>query len=477
MKIQKKKNKTDIKKIITGLIVLLFIVCGIIFRDQIKSFAMPPASITMLNSLSVDLSSDADLADDATWNTSRVNGLVSFDAYVMGRTGNIQYFFWPDCYNPALATTATYDQTVAACGAPLTYSNNPGLVLSNTYSGITYDYPQAGIKYPRIIVERNEINSPLTSITIYIKPSIDFYAWTQPTTTGETNPSWISHSGDTAIQAYYHDNVQFTWTVLGLPAGNTCVASQIPATGSGLTWAGSKPLAGARVDILGQINGGLWKFDLLCNTSANAWRNRPNNLTLTFIVSPAVSLKAELVGSPTTNVTSVNGQTIPFDAGGTGISINSRIKLTGSFAGPVTTCSITSSQSSFLSPNPFVFTTSPRQITTTPVDVASDFTLSCSYTSGGITSTSWTMIQAIIAKGNCAFYGDNNIQALFFCKNSFSAMNGADNLDMKGSIVARGFDITSSSYNVFFQYDQRLADKEPPGFRYLNIPRAKEVGN
>lgn len=473
---QKKKNKIDIRKLIVGSVFLLAITVVIVFRDQIKSFAMPPAAITMINSLSVDLTSNADLADDAVWNTGRVNGLVSFDAHVTGRTGNIDYFFWPDCYNPALAATATYDQTVAACGAPLTYANNPGLVLSNTYTGITYDYPQAGIKYPRIIVARNGINSPLTSITIYLKPSMSFRAETLTTTDGDSeNITWISQPGST-IQAYYHDSVRFVWTVKGIIDPSTLCEATQSASGSDITWTGTKNPTGT--ETLGEISGGTHTFTLTCHTSVDAWRDRSNTRTLTFIVSPAVSLKAELVQSPTTNITSTNGQTLAFNAGGAGIPINSKIKLTGSFFGPITTCSINSSQSSYIVPtNPFTFTTSGSQTTTIPVDQASDFTLSCSYTSGATTSTSWTKIQAIIAEGNCAFYGDNKIQALFFCKNSFSAMNGADNLDMKGSIVAKGFDITSSSYNVFFQYDQRLADKEPPGFRYLNIPRPKEVGN
>lgn len=74
---------------------------------------------------------------------------------------------------------------------------------------------------------------------------------------------------------------------------------------------------------------------------------------------------------------------------------------------------------------------------------------------------------------NCTFEGNNNIQAMMFCKGTLSA--SGDSIDFKGSFIARAFSLLKQ--NINFYYDYNTGDKVPPGFKYLNMPSAKEVGN
>lgn len=52
-----------------------------------------------------------------------------------------------------------------------------------------------------------------------------------------------------------------------------------------------------------------------------------------------------------------------------------------------------------------------------------------------------------------------------------------DNITLTGSYVARGFDRITENNNIRFFYDYNLESNWPPGFRYLNMPRPKDVGN
>ncbi len=75
--------------------------------------------------------------------------------------------------------------------------------------------------------------------------------------------------------------------------------------------------------------------------------------------------------------------------------------------------------------------------------------------------------------GDCAFRGNNKIQAMVFCANTFTA---SANGEFTGSFVASNFSISTAS-SVLFSYDPAFDNGQPPGFRNLAMPGTKEVGN
>lgn len=74
----------------------------------------------------------------------------------------------------------------------------------------------------------------------------------------------------------------------------------------------------------------------------------------------------------------------------------------------------------------------------------------------------------IIVTGNVTIGRNCDVQASIFSKETIS-MAGS-NTTMRGSFVAKNFNIPATSTNLRFYYDYNLNDAWPPGFRYLNMP-------
>lgn len=76
----------------------------------------------------------------------------------------------------------------------------------------------------------------------------------------------------------------------------------------------------------------------------------------------------------------------------------------------------------------------------------------------------------IIVTGNVTIQGNNKIEAPIFANGSITV--SGNNATMIGSYVASDFVINNKS-GVRFFYDYRLDSGWPPGFRYFNMPTAK----
>lgn len=75
------------------------------------------------------------------------------------------------------------------------------------------------------------------------------------------------------------------------------------------------------------------------------------------------------------------------------------------------------------------------------------------------------------ANAKVIFNGKNSIEAAMLVLGSINA--GSGGLTGIGSFVAQEFNFgTASKYSLLFQYDPRLENNWPPGFRYFNMPRA-----
>lgn len=80
-------------------------------------------------------------------------------------------------------------------------------------------------------------------------------------------------------------------------------------------------------------------------------------------------------------------------------------------------------------------------------------------------------LMGIIVKGNVVLNGNNIVRAPIFSTGSIS-ING-NNAFLYGSYIANSFNISSQRQGVRFFYDYRLDSGWPPGFRYFNMPTAK----
>jgi hypothetical protein len=269
----------------------------------------------------------------------------------------------------------------------------------------------------------------------------------------------------------YGQYARLKWDVRGVPAGNTCTAS---SSAGAPVWTGSKALSG--VADLGQMTGGSFVYRLTCSYASTT-----NYDEITLNIPPYVELTGSIPSF--TAVTATNSQTVNINSVANPAPLNAGVTLSGYTKG-ADRCTITSSPAGYV-PSPTSYTTA---VTSTRIGVFSNkistgingttsFTLACSRTISGVTRSSFATIRVFASTGNCAFKGNNDIQAMTFCKNSLVTLNGGDNIQLKGSFVASNFSIDSDSDNVRFMYDFDTRDKTPPGFNYLNIPSPKEVGN
>lgn len=76
--------------------------------------------------------------------------------------------------------------------------------------------------------------------------------------------------------------------------------------------------------------------------------------------------------------------------------------------------------------------------------------------------------------GRLIFKGNNKIQAAVFVEDgNIGDGQTVSNISAVGSFAAKEFNFASSSTGIRFFYDYRLDNGWPPGFRYFNMPTAK----
>lgn len=85
----------------------------------------------------------------------------------------------------------------------------------------------------------------------------------------------------------------------------------------------------------------------------------------------------------------------------------------------------------------------------------------------------------IVVKGNVILKGNNKIEAAIFCMGASGIVFQGGGVEMRGSFVAKDFDVYSDdertvTYSgIRFYYDPKLNTNWPPGFRYFSMPSAQ----
>lgn len=404
----------------------------------------------------------------AIWNSPAFPaGKVNFNVGVRGRSEAINYYFWSNCtdYDPNMIYDAS--SMAAACG--MNYQYNTSISTDSLYRdhNFAFTYATAGKYKPVILVERNGVWMHKV-MDIELKPFVDLvveYSDNNSFSPFASGGAGIYSPTDQTINSIGYDQyARLRWTTNGIPAGSKCTASK--------NWSGQKELNG--VENLGQMKGGTYIYRLTCS-----YNGSDNYDELTLNIAPYVELNAAAGGFA--SVTSVNGQTIDLGTAASSVPLNSKITFNG-FTKGADRCTLGSSPVGFLSGTTSVTPSNARTkvfnaVQSLGIDGTTSFTLRCSRTIGATTLSSMTTIRVLVSSGNCAFNGNNEIQAMTFCRNSIVTLSGASNVMLKGAFVARSFDIDQNSANVSFLYDHDSEGNMPPGFRFLNIPTPKEKGN
>lgn len=95
-----------------------------------------------------------------------------------------------------------------------------------------------------------------------------------------------------------------------------------------------------------------------------------------------------------------------------------------------------------------------------------------------VPADSQSFLGIIVRGGKLTFEGNNKIQAAVFVEDdSIKSNEGVtvDNITAIGSFAAENFDFGSNARGIRFYYDYRLDSGWPPGFRYFNMPTAKNT--
>ena len=90
-------------------------------------------------------------------------------------------------------------------------------------------------------------------------------------------------------------------------------------------------------------------------------------------------------------------------------------------------------------------------------------------------SDSNSFLGIIVRGGNLRFNGNNKIQAAVFVEDGEIISSNVNNIVGIGSFAAKKFNFTGNPYGIRFFYDYRLDSTWPPGFRYFNMPTAKNT--
>ncbi len=413
------------------------------------------------------------------WNDSSVSHTndVNFNVSVRGRSGVINYNFWSNCpgYDPNTIYNTASLQTV--CNKIADHSSATITSSSWQNKAIPFTYAQAGNYKPVILVERNGVFMH-KSMDISFKPKVNLSV--EYSDDASFNPAIkpVASAGDVVFNGTevinnisYNQYARLNYNFWGMPNGSSCTAT---TTGVGApSWTG---LFSPGTSALNNMPGGSFVYKMKCDYNGASGEDQ-----ITLNVSPGVKLQA-IAGA--TSATAINKETIDLGTITAGIPLNTSVTINGWTTG-ADRCTLSGAPSGLITDSPLNTNFSSQNtekivysdIKSTGINGTSTITLKCFRTIGATTLDSTAIIRVYSSSGNCAFKGNNTIQATTFCKNSLVTLNGADNIQMTGSFVAKSFSIDSVSDNIRFFYDYNTGDKIPPGFKYLNIPSPKEVGN
>ncbi len=248
---------------------------------------------------------------------------------------------------------------------------------------------------------------------------------------------------DKHADVQYGDTLKLSWTVTGMSDRGKCVSS----------WNGAKKTSGS--ELISTFHDANIAYTLTCTDIDGS--SGADTVTAGSVPKISLGLANSQSGASVSGVTAqfATASTLVWQAMGTD---NSSAACTGVGIDPNWSGKNFSSSGSF---NIGV--------------ISSTITYSLECKSAGGKNQASLIVKA--GSGNCAFLGNNTINAAVFCVNKLSVLNNGNNIDFRGSFVAADFSLPSISKNIRFYYQTNLDGNWPPGFESLNLPKTEEVKN
>jgi len=352
---------------------------------------------------------------------------VSFTTKVFGvKAGEtINFTFWLNCSSDS--TDYGYLSRSDVCGDPSKDKSlgQRSVNIKGANSIPAQTYQRAGKYTAKILIEKKSQRVERRA-AVTVKPVVDIKA----------NGVFDKHA-----DVPYGGSLELSWTTAGLSDKAKCISS----------WEGEKKLNDKQV--IGNINDAKKTFTLTCS---EADASNSDSVEAGAIPKVIIRLRDNLQRNAIDVIS-------PFDSGNAVIW-----EAYGAEATP-TPCTAHGSDPGWdgklLAANGSFNITGLTSTTTYSVECR------------GYGGTNQASVTTKVNKGNCAFMGDNTINAAFFCENKLVVLSNANNINFTGSFVAKDFSIATIAKNIRFYYQAILDDKWPPGFRYLELPKTDEVKN
>jgi hypothetical protein len=363
-------------------------------------------------------------------------------------TGSTMYYFWWDC-----ASTATDPEVIQQECRQWLQTPSGSTELTRNFFGTEQKPVLAGNYRALVVAKRGVSDYKAASISYTILPSVDID---------------ITGAKITGISPDYKDvyssDFNIKKVISGIPtsAVDACLLTKTePSPGSNYGDKSINPIVYPETTPTSPR----YRYNLKCT-----YNGVSNEVSKNVMVAPYVGLNITS-GSQSLTSTNLLDQTM------TGVPMNSKLQATFYTEGS-TSCVATASPSATMSTRNSATTGKIRTVAfdtvlSNPMTDDTVFSLECTG-AGGTSTTSLSVKQS---KGYCQIAGNSNIQAMMFCDAGFIIPDGNNNTELKGSFVAKNFDIGNSNKNIRFFYDYTLDTNVPPGFRFLNMPKPKETGN
>ena len=355
---------------------------------------------------------------------------VSFKTKIDGiKVGDtIDFTYWLNC--PYDSTDFSYLSGKEICGDP---TKDPKLGqrligIKGVINIPSQNYAQAGKSTAKILIEKNGQKIERRS-TVTVKPKIDLKA------------NGVYH---TLANIPSGSDLVLSWNVQGMSNAGKCSSS----------WSGEKPASGT--ETLRGPNISNKDYSMTCTEPDGT----SNTDTVKVTSVPKVTIRLQDNVNQSQNASEATAAfdsdtAIIWEAIGTD---GSATPCVGKGNDPLWDGKLLPANGSF-------------QIT--GLSSSTNYAVECHNDGGKSEAT----IAVKVNKGNCAFQGNNEINAVFFCKNKLAVLNNSDNINFTGSYVASDFSISAVSKNIRFYYQPNLDQNWPPGFKYLSLPSAQETKN
>jgi len=344
----------------------------------------------------------------------------------VGETVNFTY--WLNCPDESIDFNHLSKKEV--CGDP---AQDPSLGkrligINGVINIPSQSYSQSGKYTAKILIEGRGDKIERRS-TVMVKPKIDLK---------------VNGVYDTSANIPIGSDLLLSWEVLGLSKNGKCLSS----------WGGEKQPKGT--ETLRGLNISNTDYSLTCTGSDGS--SNTDTVKVTSVPKVSIRYKDDLNSSQNSGEAKAvfgSGSALIWESSGTG---NAPTPCLGKGTDPLWDGKQLPANGSF---------------EISGLSSSTNYAIEC-VGDGGKNEAS---ILVKVNKGNCAFQGDNEINAVFFCQNKLAVLSNSDNINFTGSYVASDFNISTISKNIHFYYQPNLDQNWPPGFKYLSLPSTQETKN